>query len=102
MIEAKDLRIGNYLESHELLIPKFGLSSCGYIQITAYGISCIESGIITSLRPIRLTFKILEKFGFDGGSNSDRMFKPIISSLLTIYFEDGMVSIEVEDWSVTH
>ena len=64
MIKANELRIGNYLQGDPLSIPRLQMYHNGITAITGFGISAIENGNITSLKPIPLTIEILKNCGF--------------------------------------
>lgn len=74
MINARELRIGNYVQSKSLSIPKLNISHDGVMLVTGHGISFIESDINNNMEvePIPLTEEWLLKFDFeresDGGS----------------------------------
>lgn len=65
-MDAKELRIGNYIQSEPLSIPRVGIITDGVVQTTGYGISVIESDTNNSMgfRSIPLTAEWLIRFGF--------------------------------------
>lgn len=63
-MKANELRIGNYLQSEILSIPKMQIESNGVAKMSGYGIHQIEIGAITNYKPIPLTEEWLLKFGF--------------------------------------
>lgn len=63
MIEAKELRSGNYVLGNPLSIPRLGIYSNGVTKITSHGISEIEFGNI-NYDPLPITEEILIKAGF--------------------------------------
>lgn len=65
MIKSTELRSGNWLKGDQLSIPKYGIYSNGYTQITAFGISMIEAKGWTDLKPIPLSPSVLEAAGFE-------------------------------------
>ena len=71
MLKANELRIGNYLQGDPLSIPRLQMFHNGITAITGFGISAIETGNITSLKPIPLTPEILLKCGFDCENAND-------------------------------
>lgn len=62
-MNAKELRIGNYVQGDTLSIPREEIFSDGIMCVTAYGIYLIDDGQI-DFEPIPLTEDWLIKFGF--------------------------------------
>lgn len=69
-LKASDLRVGNYVQSKPLSIPRLNISSDGVTEVSGYGISVMESDVENKLgfKPIPLTEEWLLKFGFSNGN----------------------------------
>ncbi len=65
MIDARELRIGNWVQGDPLDIPKLGLYHNGLTQIQGMGIQLMQMGNITSFIPIPITEDWFLRFGFE-------------------------------------
>ena len=65
-MKANELRIGNIIQSPPMNIPRLKISSNGYMTVTGYGISVLESDTSNKLgwTSIPLSEEILLKVGF--------------------------------------
>lgn len=61
-MDARELRIGNYLQGTKFSIARLGIESDGIYQITGMGIHMIESGKL-AYEPIPISKDILIKAG---------------------------------------
>ncbi len=62
-MEAKDLRIGNYVQGTPMSCPRLDYHSDGKTMVTSYGIHLIDTNQWT-VEPIQLTEELLLMFGF--------------------------------------
>ncbi len=63
-MEAKDLRIGNYVQGTPISCPRLDYHSDGKTMVTSYGIHLIDTNQWT-VEPIPLTEELLLMFGFE-------------------------------------
>ena len=63
-MNVQELRIGNYLYSEPLSIPRLQISSDGITKITAYGIYAMSCNDQLKWEPIPLTDELSLKCGF--------------------------------------
>lgn len=90
MIQSNELRIGNYTNFGIVYLIE---NECFYTKKDEVS----YKNKWADIQPIPLTPEILEKCGFDG-NNHKRRFKKVIESSLTMYFQDGVFSLEDYDW----
>ena len=100
MIDARELRIGNYIQSKPLSIPRLQISHNGVMTVTGYGISVIESDTNGTMgfETIPLTEEWLLKFGFEKeiDCGSEYWTIQIGNNLhLTISLEDNTAGIDL-------
>lgn len=83
MVQAQELRIGNIIQSPPMNIPRLKISSNGYMTVTGYGISVLESDTSNKLgwTSIPLSEEILLKVGFESIYKSDFTVKLELTSI---------------------
>lgn len=94
-MDAKELRIGNYIQSQPLSIPRLQINQDGVMTVTGYGISVIESDTNNSMgfKPILITEKWLLDFGF---LKDHRKYNPSILDNIS-YLKNGLKLTPIGD-----
>lgn len=92
-LQATDLRIGNWVQLPPLSIPRLQINHNGWMKITGYGISILESDVSNKLNwsGIPLTKELLLKIGFKDDTYSNftlELNDEYNEQNITIHFSD--------------
>lgn len=89
MIQVNELRIGNLVMIGDSIEQVYDVSHNNKINLWNYP---------EHLNGVPLTHAILEKSGFVGSPHPTRRYMQIGETTLTMYFENGVFSIQDHDW----